>query len=205
MTDVADRELHQLVDDLVAAHRLSQLQAEAQRGSRYRPSKPGHKKDGMGLTDWNWLLAADPQDYAWDCSACSTAWAMRTIGLAVSEQDVIAGLGPSRISPSLGLLDASGAGLVSYLGEMGISAANNPDASWQEVMDAAGYQPMVIGGRAWGHWVAVRMGSDATGHPEYETLLLMNPSGGYKGIGQYLTRADFDPLGPFSAVWFVSW
>lgn len=159
----------------------------------------------MGLTDWNWLLAADPQDYPWDCSACSTAWAMRTIGYAVSEQDVIAGLGPGRISSALGLLDASGAGLVSYLAEQGIFAANNPNASWSDVMAAAGYQPMVIGGRAWCHWVAVRMGSDAVGRPDVGLLALMNPANGYMGVSQTLDQMDFESLGPFSAVWFTSW
>jgi hypothetical protein len=130
---------------------------------------------------------------------------MRTIGFEVSEQDVIAGLGPARISPSLGLLDASGAGLVAYLGEMGILADNNSDASWQEVMDAAGYQPMVIGGRAWCHWVAVRMGSSAAGVASPLALALMNPAPGWQGVDQILYPLDFDTLGPFSAVWFTSW
>jgi hypothetical protein len=159
----------------------------------------------MGLTDWNWLLEADRQDYPWDCSACSTAWAMRTVGFEVTEQDVIAGLGPGRISATYGLLDASGAGLVSYLGEMGIQAANNANASWQDLMAAAGYQPMVIGGRAWCHWVAVRMGSAAAGHAELNVLALMNPAPGYMGVDQVLHLVDFDELGPFSAVWFEAW
>jgi len=159
----------------------------------------------MSLTDWNWLLPTDHQDYAWDCAACSTAWALRTIGFAVSEQDVIAGLGPGRISPTYGLLDASGAGLVSYLGELGVQAENNGSASYDDVMAAAGYQPMVIGGRGWCHWVAVRMGSDAAGYPGTEQLLLMNPSPGYMGVSQTLYREDFELLGSFSAVWFTSW
>ena len=159
----------------------------------------------MGLTDWNWLLPTDRQDYPWDCAACSTAWAMRTVGFAVTEQDVIAGLGPGRISPTYGLLDASGAGLVSYLAEQGISAANNPSASWAEVMAAAGYQPMVIGGRAWCHWVAVRMGSSAIGRPDLGALVLMNPAPGYMGVEQLLEEPDYNQLGPFSAVWFEAW
>jgi hypothetical protein len=159
----------------------------------------------MGVTDWNWLLPADRQDYAWDCSACSTAWAMRTVGYEVTEQDVIAGLGPGRISPTLGLLDASGAGLVSYLGEMGITAMNNPEASWDEVMAAAGYQPMVMGGRAFNHWVAVRMGSSAAGSTRTVALALMNPSPGYMEIGHWMYPGQFETLGPFSAVWFTSW
>lgn len=159
----------------------------------------------MAVSDWNWLLPADPQDYPWDCAACSTAWAMRTIGFAVSEQDVIAGLGPARISPTHGLLDASGAGLVSFLEEQGISAANNPSASWSDLADAAGYQPMVIGGRAWNHWVAVRMGGPATGRAVSTPLSLMNPSPGWMSVGQALWMDQFDELGPFSAVWFTAW
>lgn len=159
----------------------------------------------MGLADWNWRLAADYQDYPWDCAACSTAWAMRTIGRQVSEQDVITGLGPARISPTYGLLDASGAGLVDYLEEQGISADNNPDASWHDVMAAAGYQPMVIGGRTWCHWVAVRMGTTAIGRPDLARLALMNPAPGYEDVQQLLDPGQFEDLGPFSAVWFTSW
>jgi hypothetical protein len=159
----------------------------------------------MSLSDWNWALPADPQDYPWDCAACSTAWAMRTVGFDVTEQDVIAGLGPARISPTYGLLDASGAGLVSYLAEMGINAENNASATWSDVMAAAGHQPMVIGGRAWCHWVAVRMGSLAVGREDLDMLALMNPADGYKGVYQTLVPAQFAQLGPFSAVWFTSW
>lgn len=159
----------------------------------------------MALSDWNWRLPADLQDYPWDCSACCTAWAMRTIGYNVSEQDVIVGLGPTRISASLGLLDASGAGLVSFLAEQGIQAQNNAEATWGEVLAAAGYQPMVIGGRNWGHWVAVRMGSWVISEDLPEELALMNPAPGYRGVEQVLEYEDFEALGPFSAVWFTSW
>lgn len=159
----------------------------------------------MGLSDWDWHLPIDPQDYPWDCAAASTAWAMRTVGFDITEQDVIAGLGPGRISPTYGLLDASGAGLVSYLGEMGIDAANNPAASWADTMAAAGYQPVVMGGRAWNHWSGLRMGSDAVGRPDLAALALANPAGGWMGVGQTMKEAQFDELGPFSVVWFVSW
>lgn len=159
----------------------------------------------MGVSDWNWRLPADPQDMPWDCAACSTAWAMRSVGFEVTEQDVIAGLGPGRISPTYGLLDASGAGLVSYLAEMGIHAENNPSASWLDCSAAAGFQPMVIGGRAWNHWSGVRMGGPAMGYGESAPLILMNPSDGWMGISQWMYESDFNQLGPFSAVWFVSW
>lgn len=130
---------------------------------------------------------------------------MRTIGRDVSEQDVIVGLGPSRISPTLGLLDASGAGIVQYLAEQGIGAESNSEASWAEVMGAAGYQPMVIGGRAWYHWVAVRMGSEAAESDTTNLLALMNPSPGYMDVGHWLDEEQFADLGAFTAVWFTSW
>lgn len=159
----------------------------------------------MALSDWNWRLPRDNQDYPWDCAACSTAWAMRTVGYEHTEQDVIAGLGPSRISPLLGLLDASGAGLVSYLAEQGIGAENNAAATWADVWAAAGSQPMVIGGRAWGHWVAVRVKRQVAGSYGGYELWLMNPAPGYMGVDQVLNDQQFPELGPFSAVWFTSW
>ena len=159
----------------------------------------------MGVSDWNWRLEKDLQDVPWDCSATSLAWCLRSIGRSETEADVVAGLGPARISPALGLLDASGAGLVEYLGELGIGSANNPDASWHEVIGAAGFQPMVIGGRAWCHWVAVRMGTIAIGRPDLDMIALMNPAPGYMGVDQVLAPAQFDQLGAFSAVWFTSW
>jgi hypothetical protein len=159
----------------------------------------------MGVADWNWRLAADPQDYPFDCAAASTAWCLRSIGRTETEQDVIAGLGPSRITAEYGLMDASGAGLVEYLGELGISAANNPSANWSDVTAAAGFQPMVIGGREWCHWVGVRMGSAAAGRNIPDVLALMNSADGWMDVHQVLEPSDFDHLGEFSAVWFVSW
>lgn len=159
----------------------------------------------MGVSDWNWRLPADPQDYPWDCAACSTAWALRTIGLDYSEEDVIAGLGSSRITPTYGLMDASGAGLVEYLGEIGVVADNNPDASWNDVVAAAGHQPMVIGGRAWCHWVGVRMSGLTAQYSADGPLILMNSADGWEGVGQWMSSAQFGNLGPFSAVWFTSW
>lgn len=159
----------------------------------------------MTLSNWNWHLPVELQDYPWDCAAASTAWAMNTIGRNVTEQQVIAGLGRHRISPTWGLLDASGAGLVEYLAEQGITALNDAEASWEEMQDAAGFQPMVMGGREWCHWTGVRMGSTAIGRDDLGLLALANPSPGYQGIEQLLNRDNFARLGPFSAVWFVSW
>jgi hypothetical protein len=95
--------------------------------------------------------------------------------------------------------------LVSYLSEIGVGAENNPNATWHEIRGAAGFQPMVIGGRRWYHWVATRMGSDAAGRFDLDAVALMNPSPGWMGVGDYLGEEDYERLGPWSAVWFTSW
>lgn len=156
----------------------------------------------MSLTDWNWRLPVELQDVPWDCAAASLTWCLNASGYPLTEADVVTGLGPSRISPAYGLLDASGAGIVSYLAELGIPAANNPDASFEDVCAAAGFQPMLIGGRAWGHWVGVRISDNPSATDLALFLALANPAPGWMGIDQVLGMADFDRLGPFSAVWF---
>lgn len=64
---------------------------------------------------------------------------------------------------------------------------------------------MLMGGRAWNHWTAVRMGTIAIQRPDLDMLALMNPANGYMGVNQTIEPNQFDDLGPFSAVWFVSW
>lgn len=159
----------------------------------------------MGLADWNWRLPVELQDVPWDCAAASLTWCLNTIGRPETEADVVAGLGPARISPSYGLLDASGGGLVEYLSELGIGAANNPSASFDDVLAAAGYQPMLMGGRGWCHWTGVRIGK--VFEPSYANskLALANPAPGWDGIQQIMDPYDFSRLGAFSAVWFTSW
>jgi len=156
----------------------------------------------MAVDGWNWKYPTEFQDVPWDCAAASLTWALNAHGYAITESEVVAGLGPGRINPTHGLLDATGAGIVSYLSELGIPALNNADASWQEVLAAAGHQPMVVGGRYWCHWTGVRMGPWAVGYPDSEWLWLANPAPGWMGVDQWMDSINFDTLGPFSAVWF---
>jgi len=159
----------------------------------------------MGLEEWNWRLPVELQDVPWDCAAASLTWCLNTIGRTETEADVVAGLGPARISPAYGLLDASGAGLVEYLAELGIGAENNPNATYEEIVAAAGSQPMLMGGRAWCHWVGVRAGHTVFPSAPYDQVLLANPAPGYQNVWQVLDDEQFDYLGAFSAVWFTSW
>lgn len=155
----------------------------------------------MSAADWNWKLPVELQDVPWDCAAASLTWALNAYGFGITEAEVVAGLGPSRITPTYGLMDASGAGLVAYLAELGIPAMNNPQAYWSEIWAAAGHQPMVMGGREWCHWTGVRMASNAYGGP-HDWVLLANPAPGYMNVHQAIHESQFAELGPFSAVWF---
>ena len=159
----------------------------------------------MAADDWDWRHPAELQDVSWDCAAASTAWALQAAGLAYSEADVIEGLGQTRISPALGLLDASGAGIVDWLASIGVSAENNPSCSWDDIETAAGFKPMLMGGRNWNHWTGLRMaGSCFDGVPR-GVVLLANPSPGWMAIQQWMDVASFGQLGAFSAVWFTAW
>jgi hypothetical protein len=159
----------------------------------------------MGLEDWNWRHPAELQDVPWDCAAASTAWALQASGHPYTEAQVVAGLGPARISPAYGLLDASGAGIVEWLAEIGISAQNDAAASWDEMIASAGFQPMIFGGRGWYHWSGVRISSVEFTATLPEALALANPSPGWQGVHQVLDEQQFLQLGPWSAVWLTSW
>jgi hypothetical protein len=76
----------------------------------------------------------------------------------------------------------------------GVAAFNRAPVSFDEVAGWAGTRPVMIGGRNWGHWTAVR-GFDG------ERLVLANPGGTGPRFGQQtLNRQQFEDLGWFSAV-----
>lgn len=159
----------------------------------------------MSLETWNWKHPVELQDVPWDCAAASLTWCLNAAGYPLTEAQVVAGLGPGRISPQYGLLDASGAGLVSYLAELGIQADNLNPCSWSDVHNLAGHNPMLMGGRGWYHWTGVRIAGDIVNRPDIDQVILANPAPGWQGVDQYLAGWQFDGLGPFSCVWFASW
>lgn len=159
----------------------------------------------MSVEDWNWRHPVELQDVPWDCAAASTAWALQACGRPYTEAEVVAGLGPTRISPAYGLLDASGQGIVDWLASIGVTAESNPSATWSDVYYAAGHQPMIMGGRAWYHWTGVRISPSALGRPDTDALALANPAPGWMAVHQLMLPEDFEQLGAFSAVWFVAW
>jgi hypothetical protein len=159
----------------------------------------------MALEDWNWRHPVELQDVPWDCAAASLTWCLNAAGIAITEAEVVKGLGPTRISPAYGLLDASGAGLVEYLAEIGVIAKNDSDATWDEIVAAAGHQPMLMGGRAWYHWTGVRISGVLIDPDLYDMVALANPAPGWMSVDQVLSKYRFAELGPFSAVWFTDW
>lgn len=108
------------------------------------------------------------------------------------------------VRPDVGLLDASGAGVVQVLHDVwGIGAYNDASATFDEVAAVAGRMPVAIGLRNWaganyGHWSAVR-GVHQTGSGPM--LVLANPAGTGPIYGQQtLYREQFDARGPASMV-----
>jgi hypothetical protein len=103
------------------------------------------------------------------------------------------------ISPDLGLLNASGAGLAAwinrYYGSDGYTAYNADPVSFDDLAAECGRYPMMIGGRRWNHWSGLRA-YDLT----RDLLLIANPSAGWKGVNQTLDRDQFSALGSFSCV-----
>ena len=162
-----------------------------------------HTLEGGGIVvvTYNKDEPPHPQDKSFDCSQESLEWAMWALGRRPAdgwmESTMIA---EGVMSPEQGLLDASGAGLAAFAqrhyGEFGYLANNEPLISFDWIAAEGDHAyPVLIGGRTWGHWAAVR-DYDATRN----VLLLANPSDGWMGVSQTMDRQQFQQLGPFSAV-----
>jgi hypothetical protein len=152
----------------------------------YVPSEPPH-----------------PQDSDFDCSQDSTEWALWSVGRRPTDQWLTQTMiAEGVMSVSLGLMDASGAGLAAFItrhyGADGFVGTSKGQVSFDELMIGCGRYPMMIGGRRWGaggHWSGLRAYDGGQ-----DLLLLANPAAGYVGINQTMTREQFARLGPFSAV-----
>ena len=107
------------------------------------------------------------------------------------------------MSPSQGLLDASGAGLAAFVGrhwgEFGFYANNEPVVTFDgAALEGAHAYPILCGGRTFGpggHWVGIR-GYDAG----RGVLLLANPADGFTGISQEMNSVQWNARGPWSKV-----
>ncbi len=154
------------------------------RGTRFDPATP-----------------TELQRQLWTCSIRSTMWLLKSIGIGVTAAEAQDAMSPRYCNSDLGLLDATGAGIVEVLRDTwGVTALNRGRVTFDEVAGWAGRCPVAIGGRNWGgpglgHWSAVRGVNDAG------DLVLANPGGTGRRFGQQtLNRDDWERMGSFSAV-----
>jgi hypothetical protein len=136
----------------------------------------------------------------WTCSIRSVMWMLKSMGVSVTPEAAQDAMSPQYVTPQLGLLAASGGGIVAVLRDFwGVGSVNDAAASFDEVAAVAGRQPVAIGLRNWGgpglgHWSAVR-------RLDGDRLVLANPAGTGGQFGQQtLTRAEYDQRGPGSMV-----
>lgn len=129
----------------------------------------------------------------WQCSAASSAWVLRSVGISWSQDDVVQWLGPRNITEATGLQEGSGRMLAALFKERGLKADFGP-ITWERALELASQQPFCMGGGRWNHWTAVR-GTDG------QRLLLANPAPSWRGVGQEMDRAEWDTWGGWNAVW----
>jgi hypothetical protein len=154
---------------------------------------------------YNPLTPAIAQDDGWSCAPTSLRWALTSLGrnpgpLYIENLLVRDGV----VSKEQGLLDASGAQLAAWIGKTGpeyygsdgLYGNSEPSITFDGAMLEGDHAyPLLIGGRAWGHWSGLA-GYD----PARDVLLLANPGEGWMGVGQTMSRQQFASLGPFSMV-----
>lgn len=146
-------------------------------------------------------IDAQPDD--WSCSVQSAQWLLRSIGRDPKrgwlEQQLVGPLSSAPIvSREYGLMDASGRTLAAWLqreygDEMGVTFEARPVNTWDDLVALASKGGAMLGGRTWNHWTGVRGYRDGK-------VLLANPAGSWKGVGQELTRDEFDALGSWTAI-----
>lgn len=179
--------------------RTGWIAAEFLTSSVFSPSSEVQKQEVRPRRTFDPTTPTELQRQDWTCSIRSTMWLLKSIGIAVTPDEAQDAMSPRYVTPELGLLDATGAGIVSVLdARWGVEAFNVPNATFDQIASIAGTQPVAIGGRNWGgpgkgHWSAVR-GFDGT------RLLLANPASGTVYGDASLTREQWAWRGPWSAV-----
>jgi hypothetical protein len=140
------------------------------------------------------------QGDSWSCAPTSMRWSLWAYGRQPTEDWLENSmLSEGVVTVEYGLMDASGKGLAQWAtrhyGEFGYRGENDPSVTFDEMAQEAaeGKHPLCIGGRGWYHWSGCRSFTNGL-------LVLANPASGWKGVGQTLSRQQFEALGPFSLV-----
>ncbi|MCC7368108.1 MAG: SH3 domain-containing protein [Chloroflexi bacterium] len=157
----------------------------------------GPEPHGEGRQPFDPTTPTELQRQDWTCAIRATMWMLKSLGVAVTPEEAQDAMSPQYVRSDVGLLDATGAGIVAVLRERwGVRAFNRSPVTFDAVAGWAGRAPVAMGGRAWNHWTAVR-GYDAAA----DVLVLANPGGTGPRYGQQtLNRQQFEALGWFSAV-----
>jgi hypothetical protein len=93
---------------------------------------------------------AEIQRQPWTCAIRSTMWLLKSIGIQVSPDEAQDAMSPRYVTPELGLLDATGAGIVAVLRDRwGVAAENHASVTFDQIAAWAGRMPVAIGGRNW--------------------------------------------------------
>lgn len=195
---------------------LAQYNWPAGDGKFYTPEHEANYR--RGLAEAKTILGApvpkvtyDPttpaiaQDDDWSCAPTSLRWALTALGRMPGPQYIENLLvRDGVVSRSQGLLDASGAQLAAWVGRTGLEyygsegfyANSEPSVTFDGLaLEGDHAYPLLTGGRAWNHWTGVRGYDKAR-----DLLLLANPSEGWGGVYQTMSREQFSALGPFSMV-----
>ena len=158
--------------------------------------KPPNYDGGAPTVWWNPDEPQKGQRLSWSCSACSLAWILRATGANsnATEDTALGEIGtPQNVNSAVGLCDGSGPALQAVYNRYGLPTKQGW-LSFDQVWALAGRTTGQLSGVGWYHWVALR-GRDGP------NLRIANSAPSYKGVGDILTREDFNRLGPFSVVW----
>lgn len=181
-------------------------QAAQVTGIQASPSAPLPHASALS---YNPQTPAVVQSGQWQCSCASTAWLLNSVGIAATQNDVVAWLGGDaagdalpggKVDANVGLHNHTGADLAALLSSIGLPAHYGA-LDFYGVQQHADHFPVLIGGVRWagvGHWSGVRGSSGGT-------LLLANPA---PSLGSTLTPAQFVSIGAgdgsVDAVWLGS-
>lgn len=157
------------------------------------------KRTQLGSLTFAPQTPTELQRQDWTCSIRSTMWLLKSISIDVTPDEAQDAMSPRYVNSDVGLLDASGAGIVAVLRDhWGVKAQNYPSLTFDQAQEMAGRVPLAIGGRNWGgpgfgHWSAVRGATD-------DRLILANPAKGATFGQSAISRNDWARMGPFSGV-----
>jgi len=141
---------------------------------------------------------AERQVQSWTCSIRTCTWMLQSVGCDVSFPEIKDVMVPDYATPELGLLYGNGAGMAEVLSDQSGIPTGYRWADWETVVEFAGRIPIGLGSGTLYHWVAVR-----DYDPETDTLLLMNPAPGYRGLGDTMTRNQFVYWAPWAATYIM--